>query len=712
MPIETSERARTMKKKRSDDNPVKKRITRQYLFDIIVSFLICYGVLILGILYNKADRISSLTAIVLLIVLGLFPVIMTLVFWFVNRRIKKKYDLLSEDAAASRSFFLSRRENAAESAKTEAACLHRTRVFTALWAIILGLIALGFAFVGGASPSVMVLGFPFSIYATVLFYCSLTELFHYFPSEPFIPSEDELKEADCPMLYSLARRAQTHVGGNNKIRIFWNYDPVRCVGIASYGDTLALFIDIVTLNILNEDELYSVFLHEFAHVDSRNAENNSIKRYANYLSLLSSFPSLPFALRLIVYILFYNSYNFHFQLYSFASSIDNENYADSMMSESPLPAATSLLKIQYYGFFFDECETNEQVLFVYQSEQPPEHLYFDRLALFRETLPSRRDFWNGLIKKEIIALNASHPTIYSRIQALGFDELPDTDMELDEAWRAECEKALHAADALTLENVRPVYQKDRKESYLEPLARIQAWEEAGRPIVAEEYADIMEAMLEIRRFDDALALMEEAIAALPGVAALSAYFQRGRIRLNRYDTAGLEDIYTAMEENENFIPEGLDIIGDYCCKMGLQEELTSYREKALVYSQKRIDESDKITSIDKKDKLSAEQLPDGVLEEILKYIESVSEGIVDKVYLFRKTVSDNFFASTVVLKFDIGTKPEKKSEILHRVFRYLDTSSDWQYTLFEYYEVPKDLLANHPEFLVWQKTDGTGNPVG
>ena len=38
--------------------------------------------------------------------------------------------------------------------------------------------------------------------------------------------------------------------------------------------------------------------------------------------------------------------------------------------------------------------------------------------------------------------------------------------------------------------------------------------------------------------------------------------------LYRYDERGMELIYRAMEQNGNYIEEGLNIIGNFCCLTG------------------------------------------------------------------------------------------------------------------------------------------------
>lgn len=683
---------------------------RRGLISFIVSYLLCFGIHLLGIIYNKSNGISSETSGILLAVLGSVPIVLTLFFTLVSVLINKKYKNMGENAAEIQSFMMSHRENAEDSARKELACLLRIRFFTTLWAVFLGLSALCFAFFAGCSPLAVDLQVPFLFYSALLFSSSLLEIWRYSPSIRSEAYAYELTEKDYPALHSLARRAQMRLGGKAEIRIFWIDNADGPIGISSHGKTVEIYIDVVILNLLTEEELYSILLHEFAHIQFRNGKDNSLNQFSQHLNELSASSGVFLGSEKFPYLLFLNLFGLHHMLYTFASSIEAESYADKMMRECPQSAATALLKIRYYYFFNEEKALDDGIAPFYMPESPPESHYSDILAQFHRALPSRCDFWNGLIEKEILSRSASHPTIISRIRALGYEKIPPVTEFSSEEWRIECGKALSAANQSVCDSFgdnEESYQEQRKNAYLEPLSRVTAWENNGKPVIAEEYADIITAMFCIGRTKDALTLAERAIAELPISASHTAYFERGRIRLRQYDPAGLDDIYTAIEENNNYIEEGLEMIGTFCCMTGMQEELDIYREKAITLQQKYLDESMKIDSISQKDNLSAEKLPDGVLETILEYIESVSEGKIEKIYLFRKTVSENFFSSTFVLKFVKGTDVEKQNEIYHHVFRYLDTSSDWQYSLYEFSSIPAGILDKTPEYLVWQKDNAS-----
>ena len=111
-----------------------------------------------------------------------------------------------------------------------------------------------------------------------------------------------------------------------------------------------------------------------------------------------------------------------------------------------------------------------------------------------------------------------------------------------------------------------------------------------------------------------------------------------------------------------------------------------YRERAIALT-----EDNKIQSeasiLNKKDKLSTESLPEGMLEDILEHIIFECSDNIEKIYLVRKTITDNFFTSAFVIKMTLDTDDDTRYKILHKAFNYLDTCSDWQFSLFDYEDV-------------------------
>ena len=683
----------------------RERITkRRGTVFFILAFLLVMGAAVLGIFLNRAySFIAPDTANILAVVLFLLPFLVIVSFAVAGIVIGKK--IKGMKVAEGQKYLLSHRENAEKTAKEIEKKLIRNRFLTDLWAVALGLFAVSSSFFNGCGDETGFLTFL----ALPELYFMTAALSQIRLPLPEVNEEEEQKteipKETCPTLYALARKAIEQTGcGKKDVRIFRNEDAYSPVGIGEIGENAALYIESVTMNLLTEDEMYAVFLHEFSHIGGKNETAKSFQKYLNRFGFrpapVWTVPGLAFDLPEGLFMMD------HF-LYQYASSIGREAEADRAMRQMPLPAATALMKIHFRGFFDREisCFFLDYPP-VFEPENVPEHYWSETLARFRKEYERRKDFWVGLIRKEIQSRSATHPTIFSRIRELGFDDLPEAGEFPSGQYLEECKAVLEEADRGLTEAMKNGYEKLHKNNYLDPLEEVTAWENDGKPLSAEKYADLLWDLGALGRIDEKLALADRVIEELPGPAAHGAYFERGKTLLSRYDPAGIEDIYRAMAENGNYVEQGLDLIGQFCCTMGMQEELDTYREKAMEIAQKYNDEGANLRGLSKKDALSEDHLPDGVLERNLEFIKTISEGKIEKIYLVRKTVSETFFASTFVIRFVPDTDEDKVGEIMHQIFRYLDsTPEDWQYDLYDYRSVPSGLLEKIPGTLVYTKEE-------
>jgi hypothetical protein len=68
-------------------------------------------------------------------------------------------------------------------------------------------------------------------------------------------------------------------------------------------------------------------------------------------------------------------------------------------------------------------------------------------------------------------------------------------------------------------------------------------------------------------------------------------------------------MYKAMDINSNYIDWGLDEIGAFCCRMGLEKELLEYREKAVEYAQSQMDKYDETGTLTARDNILPSDSP-------------------------------------------------------------------------------------------------------
>lgn len=617
--------------------------------------------------------------------------------------LKKKINGQSESEKLR--LFVSQREMTEEMRNEKLLSLKRLRIITLIYSCLL--VALGFvlSFLAGVinpeSWVVVVLAEGgFVILAGLSRFSFKTRL------KTDKEEEGYVSRKDYPYLYSLADKAKKAIQNDKigiKIGIKIVIAPNDNVGIAQTSDAYYLCIGMILFSILSEDELYAIMLHEFSHV--RSEINNKMIKEREYL--LKTGSSVLTLINLF-YVYIDTLYEFDYFLYDHASSVYTEIEADKAMLKcgSKETVSSALIKTSYYGFFRWETKSYDSGS-EYSDPEPPKLPMTNEIKKFKDRLAIRKNDWDALADKRILALSDSHPTLKMRLDALGITEHTASFSDDSGEFGSEKQKALGLADRLIGVYLKETYENSRKEKYLDCLEVVRKWTEEGRPLKAEEYSDIVTAFLQLGKASEAEKLCDRAIAELPRYSSAFALFIKGNLLLGRYDDKGIDLLYESIEINNNSIDGSLDMIGEYCVMTGNQKELDIYREKAVALVQKQRDVYDKAGELGPKDDLRAETLPDGVLDRILEYIKSVEEGTLENVYLVRKTITEKDFTSAFILKFYVDVLDEKKSEIYTKIFNYLDTSDDWQYSLFLYEDVYQAKFEKIPGSCVY-----TGKHIG
>jgi hypothetical protein len=220
------------------------------------------------------------------------------------------------------------------------------------------------------------------------------------------------------------------------------------------------------------------------------------------------------------------------------------------------------------------------------------------------------------------------------------------------------------------------YAQIREQNYLEHKRIIDEWENAGKPITREGYQGIVVALFSSLRISEFVNLCCQVIEEIPEPANYFAHHMYGIYLLRCYDERGIDHLYKSIELNHNNWEEAMQTIGEYACIVGKQDELDKYRERAGEMLKTHIDVYEKMDSLNAKDKLVPEKLPDGMLEDFLDYIKGVDEGTIEKIYMVRKVIDDKNFVTCVVVQPMRKAKPEKCAEVMDKIFQYLDKSSD------------------------------------
>lgn len=670
---------------------------KKYIVSYGTALLISLVGLVFGMLY------PSNTIIVILAVLSILPILLLIANILLSKQYIEK--IRRAKVADMQAYMLRHRAEAQTTATVLLRKLQRMRRTTAIYAIFLWCLAACPALLGGMLYGLTSAGIYIgALYSGTIFFAVYTRIRK---KDPIILNENSLvlSREEYPHIYSAATRAADTLNCRGSITILLTFD---CnASIVRDGNKYYLQLGVILLNLLSEEELYCICLHEFSHYSAKNEASEREKQYNAWITSSKNISTLMLFLTNL-FVFFDVRYLFDHMTYSYATSVVTETEADRDMAKygSPEVAASALLKINYDDKFrWEEGVTNEPT--PYASEEPTSNYISERLERFKSAIKDRHEVWSEMLAREILPNNASHPTLKMRLETLGVDKINYVEYDISADYKNETQKALKLADK-RLCDMQDSYEADRKECYLEPLERITEWKNNGMPISAETYADIITDMKNIGLHEEAEALCERAIQELDENSSQHAYFIKGCALLYRYDESGMDLVYHAIETNHNYLEEGLQIIGEFCCITGREKELLEYRERAQKFAQKDKDEYSETGFLSKDDKLSRDDMPREMLEEILAYIKSVDGDIIENIYLVRKTISDSFFTSAFVIHFYGGTDAQR-DEIMHKIFRYLDTYPvEWHFSLFDYFEFPQVKIDKIEGSLVYSKSKNKG----
>ena len=665
----------------------RRSVALQILAGILVIAADFLGVWV-GRGFGKEQRIHALFLAycmpVTALLLGLFS------YLFSRLRVRRFEHM---DVAEQQQWLMSHREQAELVAEQKLQLLATIRHGTDAFAILVTLLGLFGAFCQGMTRMTDHM-FPVLLAAMV---ADLGITRFRFPAPRAVLQEgfDLLEESEYPSLYALAARAAKAHGRKEPFRIGLISDCNASIGQVAGTDIIQL--GVVLVNLLSEEELYAVLLHEYGHTGNRRVQKEI--DYADWLGNMRERHFLGVFSRYL-YSLPDETYSLQFSLFRFANAIGEEIRADRAMAElgDAKTAASALLKIKY-----EELYSYEEEALDHPDSPDIECLIRSRISgrleAIRAAIRDRESFYQELVRHEIQALTASHPTQRARMENLGVSEFELVEDKSSEAYRSETQRALSLLEQQMIDRADP----SDYASYHERLLKIvETWEASGRELQEESYPDTVGALKELGRLSEGMELCRFAIQELPeGSSKAYAEYMLGCCLLHQWNKEGIDRIYSAIESNNNYMQEGLDQIGSFCCLVGDQEQLDRYRERALMLQQQDRDLYSQISVLKKGDRLSGEELPEELKKRVLLSLLEIDQGQIEAAYLLHKQITADFFTSAMVVRFRDGISFDDKNDAMHRIFLCLDAVEDWQFSLFDYEEVEKLRPENIPGSLFY-----------
>ena len=591
---------------------------------------------------------------------------------------------------------LKRKENIKENFELATSRLHKTSVFCKIYVVCITVFMHITAFFLGAS----LIKIRFLLYLIFMTGGVYIRLIGAITDKPKIDPDDFLPREKYKELYSIAEKAMKEAGVTGKIYISSanSFDA----GIAKQGNTYLLLLGAIMVNSLSREELFNVLLHEFAH----HSEEYTPKSTYGFFNRFIEHETDGSTITDIIITLPMMKYGEEFVYYSVLASEYIEAMADSITKEKgdPLCFASAIAKCNFY-------ESYDKVLHKYQDKPlfEPEALAENIATLnfnaFLSAVNENGEKWLSSYEKEIQPRNASHPIYRLRRDAVGV-KADDVKYTFDVNGDGLDEERIAILDYVNAEIVKGLsekYAEIRKENYLKPLAIVNEWKDNPDKYSSADLIPVIDALASIMRYDEAEALCDKIIAEEENkyATAYPKHF-KGAMLLLRDDPRGIDLLYEAIELNSNLMEISIQQIGEFACRNGMQEELDKYREKAIAMTQKRIDEDEKANSLTQYDKVIEDDLSEEAVRAHIDYICSTCENI-KSIYTVKKVISDSFGSHVFLIEFDKAATPETVNEAMNKIFRYLDTLDDDQYSLFLYNSLYKSIVKKVKGSLKYSK---------
>ena len=589
-----------------------------------------------------------------------------------------------------------RKENIKENFDLATARLRKTSTFCKLYVVFITVFMHITAFLLGAT----LISTRYLLYLIFMTGGVYIRLIGAIIDKPKVKPEEFLSRKDYAELYSIAEEAMAKAGVDG--RIYIATDNSFNAAIAKQGDTYLLLLGAIMVNSLSREELFNVLLHEFAHHSKEYTPKSTygfFNRFIEHETDGSTITDIIISLPMM-------KYGEEFVYYTLLASEYIEAMADSVTLKNGNPKAfiSALAKCNFYDSY-DKVLFKYQSRLMFESETVTQNVATLNFEAFVNSVNDNGSKWLSSYEKEIQPRNATHPIFRLRRDAVGVkaDEVAWTLSVNGDGLDKERAAILKYVDADIVKHLSENYEELRKENYLKPLSIINGWENNKDNYSSAELIPVIDALAGLLRFDEAEALCDKIIAGEENkyATAYPRHF-KGSMMLLRDDPRGIALLYEAIELNSNLLEISINQIGEFACRNGMQDELDKYREKAVLLTQKMIDEDEKANVLTQSDKVVEDDMAEDVLKSHIDFISSVSENI-KSIYLVKKIIHDSFYSHVFLIEFDKDTSPDTINDAMNRIFRYLDTLDDEQYSLFLYNKFYKNIVKKVKYSLKYNK---------
>lgn len=243
---------------------------------------------------------------------------------------------------------------------------------------------------------------------------------------------------------------------------------------------ISLDLGAILLDMLSDEELYAVLLHEFAHLKGESDAAAAERRFYVWLCEDRNENAL-YALTPYMFAFLDALYLLNYELYAYTVSILKENEADSAIARygNAEKGASGLAKLGFFELYeWEKGGYDEPPAF--QEENAPEDCLKRYVKAFRERLGIRREEWLKIELDEILSRSSSHPTLSMRLKTLGVTNVVLCDEQKSPELAKDCLAAMEEMENTYMPAQEMLTQASAKRISSSPLC---AWRSGKRQIV-------------------------------------------------------------------------------------------------------------------------------------------------------------------------------------------------------------------------------------
>ncbi len=514
-------------------------------------------------------------------------------------------------------------------------------------------------------------------------------------------------EEELPALHALARRAAEAAGVRGGLRL--EIPASAEVEVNRFGRTYVVILGTMALAVSTEEELYAELVGSFLpYATPKEIRREQREERAAAMGSATVRPGS------CLFDLFYANASVRLEWGRMLAHYPRlyRQYGDMAARLRALGLEQAFLdryvKANMWRLFNFEYARHDPIL-LYETPKPPVD-YETRLAVhYRRAMCERRAEWCRLLAGELHTDLSAALLVRELAEILGLGDRP---LLSEVTFPAEgsdyghaCAAAIALGDRRVTRDLAASYESARRHEYSEPVEVIATWEASDRQWPTPELSPVINAYRDLFRLDEAEALCDRILAEEPNLFAQAhALYVKGQILLHRYDADGIDFIYRSMDINKNYMENGLSSVEAFCALCGLSDELEAHHRRSVTLREAHSYNQYGAGTLTASDRLVREEELGDQLTDILGYMESVGGGYLERVYLVRKIVSEDFFTSAFVLYFAPGAGEEAIRRAYEAIFNYLDAYPvDWQFSLFFYNRETEAAVRRVEGALVWEK---------